>query len=132
MTTRFILIAGEAGWQITGTYYPCVCNHLLAERRSSRLKMEDGKCNICRGTGTTFTGLGKTPFLWPLRRRRLATGPCKHCGGMGRCPRCAGEDFPGWRNSLRIYGPKETPRGAASRRLEGVARYSANRFRSSP
>jgi hypothetical protein len=55
--------------------------------------------------------LGEPKPFSPFERRPPATGSCKYCGGTGCCPRCAGEDFPGWRNTLSIYSSRETREG---------------------
>jgi hypothetical protein len=103
ITSRFLLIKGEAGWRIAGIYHPCVCNSLVSEIQNRAAKRESGKCGFCRGKGTTYSGITKARGFWPFRLPSLQTGPCKFCGGTGKCHYCVGEDMPGWRSALDPY-----------------------------
>jgi hypothetical protein len=103
LTIRFLLVEDEATWRIAGVYHPCLsCNLRVNEKGTARNEPE--KCLFCGGKGTNLVGKIQVRGFWVFKRRSFKTGPCTHCGGTGKCPKCTEEDTPGWRRVFSLGG----------------------------
>jgi len=95
VTTRFLLLEKDGGWEIACIYQPCIGCNFLATGHEVPPTMP-GKCFFCHGRGEDLIRRKQFRGFGIFRRLFGKPVPCKHCGGKGICPECAGEEVPGW------------------------------------
>ena len=77
---RLVLKLIEQRWQICDILRPCIrCNSSPSARPSVA-----GDCMFCDGEGI------------------LIDEPCRYCQGDGKCPKCKGQTFAGWKRVTQL------------------------------